>query len=436
MDFLATLIALLVDAFTGRKATPVPPVDADDLSDPVAPVPPEVIEEPEVITENYGTAGPIIRAMQRLGHEVFGLEDGDDAKDLNLNIVGVRDPMAKVDVFSCRLHVFWKFAGVWKHFDWKITTFPGSRYLVERLLNVRGAAILVPGQYKGIYKLDLHGGRYRALCQRNGSVRVYRDGNRDREFDLEERKIQTGSFGINIHAPVTVRAGMTSYIASRVYAASAGCQVFQSLADFLEFRSLCDRAAKLWGNRFTYTLITEDDLAPISQVVRPRSEESFDDAEETDFADGVAATGVRQKNLLNVKGADQWLYSLGRDSRGHHIFPSYAKGLRAGIINLRSYYNRRGLRSISAILSRWAPSSDTIGSLPGARPNSPRDYSLFVSGRMGDISPYTQLKLFKPDGAVDNEDHLFALVAAMVAYENKATLKLPRAIFDEAVALM
>jgi hypothetical protein len=30
-----------------------------------------------------------------------------------------------------------------------------------------------------VYKLDHHAGKYLALCQRNGPVKVYRDSNRD-----------------------------------------------------------------------------------------------------------------------------------------------------------------------------------------------------------------------------------------------------------------
>ncbi len=431
MKTLAEILSIVLDVLFGRRLS-LPDEGVEDYADPVAPVPPEPegssLDEDIAITRalEWGSASPLVEAMKRKGYEVFE----SDEQDLNLNIVGVRNTEAKVDEFGCVIHVFWKFAGKVTHVQWKATTYPGSRYLVERLLNPKGAAILVPGQYKDVYKLDLHGGRYRALCQRNGAVRVYRDGDRDREFDLRESSIMSGWFGINIHAPVTVRAGMTSYVANRVYAASAGCQVFQSLADFLEFRSLCDRAAKLWGNVFTYTLLQDRDLTSVS-VEEPRE---FDGFEEWEPA--VDTLGVRQKNLLNVKGADAWLYSLGRDSRGHHRFPTFAKGLRAGIINLRSYWVRHRLRTISGILSRWAPVSDTVGSLPGAPKNSPRNYSLFVSERMGGFSPLAPLSLFTPDGSVEDADQLYALVEAMAAYENKPALKLPRDVFDEALRLL
>lgn len=212
---------------------------------------------PEPPIEDYGVATPLVRAMEKLGHTIF--KNGE--RPFNLNIVGERNTKnPTVDKFGCRIHVFWKWGGQWRLRTWAATTYPGSRYLVEKLLNPKGAAILAEGQYRNIYAMDLHGGRYRALCQRLGSVVVYRDGNRDRKFDLNPSTKMTGMFGINIHAPITVKAGMKTYIANTVYAASAGCQVFQRLQDFLEFRDLCDGAEKEWGNSFTYTLIRDIDV--------------------------------------------------------------------------------------------------------------------------------------------------------------------------------
>jgi len=229
-------------------------------ADPPAP---PVVEATPPVAEDYGAAAPLVRALQKLGHKVFL----NGTRPFNLNIVGERNTKnPTLDKFGCRIHVFWKWNGQWHLRSWAATTYPGSRYLVETLLNPKGAAILAEGQYKDTYAMDLHGGRYRALCQRLGSVVVYRDGNRDRKFDLNPSTRMTGMYGINVHAPITVKAGMKTYIANKVYAASAGCQVFQRLQDFLEFRDLCDKAEKEWGNKFTYTLIRDVDVdwsAPI-----------------------------------------------------------------------------------------------------------------------------------------------------------------------------
>jgi hypothetical protein len=152
---------------------------------------------------------------------------------------------------------------------------------------------------------------------------------------------------------------------------------------------------------------------------------------------GGNTVGVRNRNLLNVKQnpANPWRYSIDKDARGHAIFPSFPKGLRAGIITLRTYWTTHKLRTIAGILSRWAPSTDTIGSIPGAPPNSPAAYSAFVAGRMG-ISPTATLMTFRDDGAVRSTDQLFALVSAMATYENTAALALPRHVFDEALKLI
>jgi len=442
--WIAALLQLIIDVFFSRRFTPTeqtpsahplgPREHPEPLEDPFAPTPPAVAKsEPAPVPAAAADDVPanlslIVGAMRRLGYKVY---DRDD-EDFNLNIVAIRNPEASLDHYDCQLLIFWKYRGQWLSRKWPITTFPGSRYLIKRLLSPKGAAILCPGQYVGVYALDLHGGRYRALCQRNGAVNVYRDADKDRVFDLEPSTIQKGSFGINIHAATPPTSSNKGHVAERVYASSAGCQVFQRMADFLEFRNYCEKAAAIHGNQFTYTLITEDDLDPVTAAPRPAQPVAVSG---TSWAPPYDTAGVRNKNLLNVKGTG-WLYSEGRDSRGHNLFPTYAKGLRAGIITLRTYWTKHQKRSIAAILSRWAPASDTIGSLPGAPPNSPVDYSRFVAQRMGGISATTTLSLFHDDGRVRDADQLFALVSAMAAYENDARLELPRAIFDEALSLV
>ncbi len=185
------------------------------------------------------------------GFKVF---EGDD-KEFNLNIVGVRNSNPTIDVYGCALTCFWKFKGEWQFRNWKITTYPGSYFLIKKLLNPNGAAILAPGQYSGVYSLDLHGGRYEALCQRNGAVRVFRDKDRDTEFDMNPKTLDQGWYGINIHAPITPANGYKNYVADVVYNSSAGCQVFKNMVDFFEFRELCRASRLRFGNKFTYTLV-------------------------------------------------------------------------------------------------------------------------------------------------------------------------------------
>ena len=185
--------------------------------------------------------------MRSKGHTIFE----NDSRNWNLNIIGIRSQTAKVDEFGCQLKVCWKYKGVWYEKDYQITTYPGKRYLIEKLLNPAGCAILVPGQYRGCYKLALHRGKYLALCQQLGEVKVFRDKNKDYKFDKNTATIMEGWFGINIHnSPDKQRT-------IRVGSHSAGCQVFADDNDFADFIGICKMAESAFGNKFTYTLIDQ-----------------------------------------------------------------------------------------------------------------------------------------------------------------------------------
>ena len=69
--------------------------------------------------------------------------------------------------------------------EWQITTDAG-RYWLKNPMNPKGTAILVPNQYRGVYEIDKHGGRYDALCQRNGEVQVWRDDNEDQILNFND----------------------------------------------------------------------------------------------------------------------------------------------------------------------------------------------------------------------------------------------------------
>ena len=97
--------------------------------------------------------------------------------------------------------------------------------------------------------LGYHKGQYEALIQR-GLVQVYRDNNRDNILDFAS--IQEGIFGINIH-----KAGVDSAYVDNW---SAGCQVFKRSSDFMAFMEICKKSAALYGNKFTYTLLTSNDF--------------------------------------------------------------------------------------------------------------------------------------------------------------------------------
>lgn len=174
--------------------------------------------------------------------------------DFNLNIIGLRDlreGRIQRDKFNDALICIYKVNGVWQKKIWPATTDPGLKVLKAPTTS-NGVAILVPGQYRSTYAIDLHNGKYTALCQRRKPVRVFRDKNKDNMLDFDPNTIQEGMFGINIH-----RANISGETLN-VSNWSAGCQVFAHAADFNEFMSICQKAKEMYGNSFTYTLLTTD----------------------------------------------------------------------------------------------------------------------------------------------------------------------------------
>lgn len=153
--------------------------------------------------------------------------------------------------------------------------------------------------------------------------------------------------------------------------------------------------------------------------------------------------GLRNNNYLNVKQPlpDIWRDAGGKDSladsENHAIFTDPAYGLRAAIIQLRSYFFRPDppLRSVAAILSRWAPVSDTLGSLPGWPPNSPEAYARHVAKVMG-ISPTERLRLFKADQSLGDLEQLRNLLRAMAEYEIESGFIIPSVALEASLELV
>ena len=178
-------------------------------------------------------------------------------KGYDVNIIGVRNSKTKgrvTNAFDDTLTISYKIDGEWQYHEFNCTTDPGSHW-VENLLNEKGVAILKPNQYRSSHKLDFHQGRYLALRQKS-DVTVYRDNNRDNNYDLNESKTDTGVFGINIHR-ATGRSGGKSI---RVDKWSAGCQVIADNDDWHTFLGICQSAREIHGNSFSYTLIESKDI--------------------------------------------------------------------------------------------------------------------------------------------------------------------------------
>ena len=183
--------------------------------------------------------------------------DDHGNKGYDVNIVGVRNSETKgrvTNAFDDCITISYKIDGEWQFHCFPCTTDPGSHW-VENILNEKGVAILKPNQYRGSHKLRLHQGKYLALGQKK-DVTVYRDNDRDNNYDLDESKTDTGLFGINIHR-ATGRSGGKS---TRVDKWSAGCQVIADNDDWHTFLDICQTAREIHGNSFSYTLIESKDI--------------------------------------------------------------------------------------------------------------------------------------------------------------------------------
>jgi len=183
-------------------------------------------------------------AMHKMGYTFF------NHGEYNLNLVGVRSQDAYANTFNDALYVVYLIDGVEQAMTFPMTTDPGV-YWRTHPINVSGTAIVKPGQYPGLWKIGKHKNQYDALVQQR-LITVFRDNDGDAE--LSEGIEETGLFGINCHRA----SSFTESI--QVDKWSAGCQVLSNPLDFDLLMALCHKAASIYGNSFTYTLLTEDEL--------------------------------------------------------------------------------------------------------------------------------------------------------------------------------
>ena len=174
--------------------------------------------------------------------------------DWNLNIIGIRGENKVANSFDDIILCIHKEKGKWCWYEYKATTDAGTYWLKNPMNEKKGTALLVPNQYRGAYKIDKHNSKYFALCQRGGDVEVYRDSNKDNITDFNPSTIDKGMFGINIHR------SNPNVESSKVEKWSAGCQVFANPELFDNFMIMAQKSASIWGNSFTYTLLTFKDL--------------------------------------------------------------------------------------------------------------------------------------------------------------------------------
>jgi len=219
-------------------------LEADGIVGPAtwAPLMATPSSEAEVLTG----AGlpPVIRRAQELGLQAWD-------EPYRMWLFGIRSENRDANSFDDDLGCAWvNDDGLWTVEYWPGTTDPGT-YWLENPSKSAGCAILAEGQYLDTYKIDLHAGKYEALCQRAGEVRVYRDDSKDGKLDLDPSTIVSGYFGINLHAATQVAGGEST----QVNKWSAGCQVHATQKGFARMMELAHLQVEKTGRKtFSYTL--------------------------------------------------------------------------------------------------------------------------------------------------------------------------------------
>lgn len=193
------------------------------------------------------TLETIKAALAAKGYRFF------DGGIYNMNIIGVRSVQRRANAFDDELYFIYRDdEGRMNQHCFSGSTDPGTDSLKDPISS-KGCAILVPGQYQGLWSLGFHKGQYQALVQVK-PVKVYRDGNTDEILDFHPTTVEEGVFGINFHRAKAAAASL------RVGKWSAGCQVLANPKEYLFAIDLCKKSAVRYGNSFTYTLLEEKDF--------------------------------------------------------------------------------------------------------------------------------------------------------------------------------
>lgn len=188
-------------------------------------------------------ADTLLRAeCTRLGHAFWG------TKDYDLLLFGIRAAGTASDTFDDAIGCRYFEGGVLRVEVWKATTDPGRPGLLTPS-RPQGCAVLPDGQYRGLWEVGLHKGKYEALLQRT-PVAVWRDNNLDAFLDFDSAPLDPPALiGLNCH-----RAGADSPI---VGAWSQGCQVHKRSATFDRMMQLVrNQKAAGRGTTYSYTLFS------------------------------------------------------------------------------------------------------------------------------------------------------------------------------------
>lgn len=259
--------------------------------------------DPIELPENGDINEDVLYLIQSLNNSGYKVYDEPN----KMNIVGVRYqyPGDKYsNTFSDRLYVFFKNnSGEWKIKNYKISTLPGTKIKITsgrykkfkekvdpsiigktislkkyvKYLGRKGLGILQPAQYINSYKLGYfpRSGSYKSRALLSvGKQLAYRDNNWDSDKITFSFKDEGNNFYMHLHRGFPGGSKVNNW--------SEGCQVFPTDASLNSFMKLIELQEKRYGNQFTYTLITSDELDLARTQV-----ENLDDSQQKGLTDNA-----------------------------------------------------------------------------------------------------------------------------------------------------
>lgn len=140
------------------------------------------------------------------------------------------------------------------------TTHPGLTILSHyEKYNSLGSAVAKTNEwYYDLWKYGLHKGKMPALLQLGAPIKVYRDGNKNKQAE-EIGKVYEGWYGINFHTNTyNWTPSNLAYTTEDIGAWSAGCQVPNQRDKFAAMMKYYEKAAKAGTQKtVTYCLLKE-----------------------------------------------------------------------------------------------------------------------------------------------------------------------------------
>ena len=170
--------------------------------------------------------------------------------DWNINLFGIRSKNRIAGEFDDIIGFALKIKG-----EWYVKTYQGTvdcgAYFMKNLMHPDGAAFMVPGFYRGLWRLGNFKGT-KALLQVR-PVKYYRDKNLDNIMDLNPAMISEGLIGLLNHEHFQKGDN-----AEHIYNSSAACWVTKSRKDHQDLIYFVEQSVKVFPGDVSVALFDEE----------------------------------------------------------------------------------------------------------------------------------------------------------------------------------